>query len=296
MNSALLNTALILVGLGAIGFLIKKFVWSGNDSPKSHVEYGRKFSSYAIFATIISSTHFFTKNDLIEAVIKTSLSSILFALVGFLVGYAYSYIKTNKNTDNAVTQDLGTTKSFNMQWVYVALGGCLIMIYFYLADQPLQTISTSESKWIKIAQNPKFNPSNDAEPIDYYYIDEASKKTEGKYVYAFTGRDASAKTFLKYKMQADCTIPKYRIVESYEYGETISGGLSKPISEDKNYQKTMTNKLLELDPNYIYDGGWMTHASIAESITRMSNMKSTGGDQMAQMYKKDKAVLDFLCN
>ena len=296
MTSALLNSALILVGLGAIGLMFKRLIWNGHRSPSSHVEYGRQFSSYAIFAAIISSTHFFIKNDLIEAVIKTSLSSIIFILVGFLLGYAYSYLKIIKNTSSTAEDNQETNKSFNMQWVYAMLGACGIIIYFYFSNQPLQTTATSESKWIKITHIPKLDSSDNTAQLDYYYIDEASKKTEEKYVYAFTGRDVNAKTFLKYKMQADCTTPKFRIVESYEYGETMSDGLNKPISEDKNYQKTMTSKLLELDPSYIYDGGWITPESLAADLSHYNKMNLPVGNAMAHMAKTNKAILDFLCN
>ena len=289
MESAILISALLLIALGTLGFFLKKLIWNGSVAPSNNIEYGRKFSSYVIFISLISSTHFFTSSDLTNAVVKLLITTTIFTFLAFIIGYAFSILKSNfKNLAQHKSSSIITRKK------YIALGSIVVVILLISYFQ-FYTTHSNKSKWVKISQ------LNSTIGKNTYYFDEASKSSDGNLTYAFTGiqnESDKGNSFIKFKLQGDCKIPKYRIIESFKYEGVISDGLNNLIEKDidKDVQTTRTNIMLTVMPSYVYDGGWDSVDSINESINLFKKENLTISSEMIKKNQIKLAELKLLCD
>jgi hypothetical protein len=300
MTTALLYALALSIGLGGFGWLIQTRVWSGE--PLTPVDYGRKFSSYALLATCIASGNLFIKNDLPLALIKLLMVLLIFGFAGFVLGYIFGKIKAKRTPPpyHTNTGDISLSKKHTSNNIMVKL--LLISastFIFYIYSQSANKILKNE-KWIQISNRYKYDwMESDGKP-KFEWIDENSIQKANHYTYAQTGIDIETRTveggiFKKFKIEADCAVPKYRIIEAYIYTKGVDEGFGELISEDKDFQRTYRNKMLDI-PSFVYTGGWNTKSDALDDLNRYSSLADHKYGHMIAIAKVNLAILSFVCN
>ena len=316
MTTALLTALALSIGLGYFGWLIQKQIWSGAKSPSSPVEYGRKFGGYLFIAASISGGNLFIRNEFSEALIKFAIILVLFLTFGFAVGWLYGFIKKSKVSASIdIESDAESKKSslqkFPFQRKAILTNICVALVvaiaayaFFNASSGNGKSEGSDKSKWIPFSNihvpsyrhlevNGKFN-----------YYDELSIIKSGSNTYGFIGSDTAeqgsdGRNFVKQKVEADCSVPKFRRIESYVYTGNLEKGLGNLIEEDKNFQKTIATTMLAEAKDYVHNGGWTSREDAMKQIQTYSTTPYDDTNKYGHMVgwaKRDLAILNWLCN
>ena len=317
MTTALITALALSIGFGLLGWVAQRQIWNGTRAPSSPVEYGRKFAGYVVIATAISGANFFIKNELGVALIKFAITFVTFPILGFAVGWLYGHIKKPTSSPivfDSTNSELSAVDSVKVpfrlsrvQLLVVAAGVVLACVLYFLigiSADVFKSDSGKKSNWVPYSNihvpsylnlevNGKFN-----------YYDESSIEKSGAYTYGFIGSDteqqgSDGRNFVKQKVEADCSVPKYRRIENYAYSGNLENGLGTLIVEDRNFQKTIATKMLAGAKNYVHNGGWTSREDALKDIKTYSSSPyddaSTYGHMVAYA-KRDLAILNWLCN
>ena len=113
MTEAFTSALMLTVLFGGIGWFLKWLIWDGTKTAFSGAEYGRKFSAYIMFFTIIGSAHNFIRKDFIDAVFSLIITIILFPTVAYGVGYIFGFIKLSRRgqAENSTGVESGRAES-----------------------------------------------------------------------------------------------------------------------------------------------------------------------------------------
>ena len=314
MTTALLTALALSIGLGYFGWLVKKQIWNGAESPSAPLDYGRKFASYVVVAASISGANFFIKDDFFLALFKFAIVLVVFAIFGFIAGWAYGFLRCRLTSKSTEADLIATSREPKLNSVtkfsslrtigFLVLAMVLVYSMFQIDFFGGVRSTTKNQKWVPIANLYIHSwMENDGKP-KFEWIEENSIQKLGGYTYAFIGSDVPSQgadevRFRKFKVEADCSIPKYRKIEKYEYSGNVADAFGKLIAEDKNFQKTVAEINLKALPNYVHTGGW---ASREESQKDMKTYSSSPYDDvnryghMLAYAKRDLAILNWLCN
>lgn len=316
MTTALLTALALSIGLGYFGWLVQKQIWDGTKLPSTPVEFGRKFAGYVFIAASVSGGNLFIKNGFGEALIKFAIVLVVFPSFGFFVGWLYGFIKKPKVSapvDNEEVAELKTSPllKFPVQLTAIQINVSVafvvaVVVYalFNVGAGNGKAEGSTKANWIPYSNIhvPSYLHLEVQGKFNYY--DESSIVKSGAYTYGFIGFDteqqgSDGRNFVKQKVEADCSVPKFRRIESYVYTGNLEKGLGALIQEDKNFQKTIATKMLAEAKNYVHNGGWTSREDAMKDIQTYSSSPYDDAKTYGHMVayaKRDLAILNWLCN
>lgn len=316
MTTALITALALSIGFGYFGWLIKKQIWNGAKSPSAPLEYGRKFAGYVVVVASLSGANFFIKDEIGEALIKFVIILIAFPSIGFAVGCLFGFIKNHAGAPSVSSNDSAQEQSappvkfesikINPLILASMVAGLVVLAILYVFVNTNPTASKSQalekSKWVPYSNVVALGYLNTDVSGKFNYFDEASIAQSGRYTYGMIGFDTESErsdgtNFVKQKIEAECGIPRFRIIEYYSYSKGVDEGFGNLLKEDKNFQKTIAERMLMDDKNYIHNG-WTTRESSYELIRKYESRPGAERmlERMVASAKRDLAILDWLCN
>jgi hypothetical protein len=325
MSYALIGGAFIAIIAAFLGYYLKSKIWKSENIPTTVVDYGRKFSSYMILIIPVSSIHFFVKEDLTEAMVKSSVSIIAFLLISFFLGIVYGFFKLSLlrlNLNKSEYQSITTTTKSNVNYKGAMLLVILVLIgiifYMTVINVPnnitidryaASEIATStsiiqnntevkKSNWVPIA---KFEPQDASLSGDQIALfDVNSIRRENEFYIASYGRQnytptGDATNFMLYILQVDCANRKYRPIKSIFYEDSnvdveLKG--NKTVVDD--YQKEIANWVVKNGGNY--DGGWSTYEYAQKNLIKFKDSVTKVDKILYVSSQKDISILKMTCN
>ena len=309
MSNALLVSLLMTIVFGSVGFFLKMWIWDSSKAPSQALDWGRKFSSYLVFISSLTGGNLFLKNDFNTGAIKFLIVVIVFPLIAFIFGYLYGFIRSrsvpNPDISSKSSEVLEKKDSsfilMNRKLILFLMGALILSVIGPLLTRlNSSTTNSKEDRWMPISskkyesfQEPDGNPK-------YNWINDSSiHRINGK-VTAYIGQDVSSRTpegalFYKFKIEADCSIPKFRKVTLERFPKGVNDNFGELISEVTDYQKFIATNLLKAAPNYVHNGGWISLSEAKEDILTYAPEKKYASETMVESAQTNIAILKWLC-
>jgi hypothetical protein len=310
MSNALLIGLAMTVAFGCCGYVLKILIWNKSVNPTSPIDWGRKFASYLIFISTLTGGNLFLKNDFYNASIKFLIVIVVFSLGAFVAGLIFGFVKRSSNKE--ASRDISSLsinelsgKQYQLSnrriLIIISIFVCLVAVAQIGSKISRTSSNSSGEKWIPISA--KVYPSffeQDGSP-KFHWIDEASIQKKNGVTTAYIGfdlnkRGADDEIFIKSKIEADCSIPKFRKISIFRYSKGVDDNFGDLVSEETDYQKWLAQNMLKHAPNYVHNGGWVSRTEAKDDVETYASGKEHANEMMVSEAKTNLAILQMICN